>query len=96
VTPDGFARLKAALGLPASVSEGDEVNLQPQGTEALNGVVDYLRPNFMGIRTADALYCFFWRNAFGQPVAMTIHAFDGREPEQAEQTWQRFLATALA
>lgn len=77
VTPDGFTRLQSALGLPAQVSEGDEVYLQPEGTEALNGVVDYLRDNFMGIRTADALYCFFGRNAFGQPVAMSIHSFAG-------------------
>ncbi len=96
VAPDGFARLQSALGLPAGVSEGDEVNLRPEGTEPLNGVVDYLRANFMGIRTADALYCFFGRNAFGMPVALTIHAFDGRDGDQAEQTWQRFLATALA
>jgi uncharacterized protein YndB with AHSA1/START domain len=96
VTPDGFTRLKSALGLPAGVTEGDEVSLQPEGTEPLNGVVDYLTPNFMGIRTADALYCFFARNAFGMPVALTIHAFDGRDGDQAEQTWQRFLATALA
>jgi uncharacterized protein YndB with AHSA1/START domain len=95
-TPDGFTRLQSALGLPTGVSEGDEVNLQPEGTESLNGVVDYLRPNFMGIRTADALYCFFGRNAFGMPVALTIHAFDGRDGDRAEQTWQRFLATALA
>jgi uncharacterized protein YndB with AHSA1/START domain len=96
VTPDGFTRLQAALGLPTGVNEGDEVDLQPDATEALSGVVDYLRPNFMGIRTADALYCFFGRNAFGMPVALAIHAFDGRDAAQAEQTWQQFLATALA
>jgi hypothetical protein len=96
VTPDGFARLRAALGLADDVRQGDEVSLQPEGTEAIDGVVDYLQPNFMGIRTADALYCLFGRNAFGQPVAMTIHAFDGRDRDQAEQTWQRFLAAALA
>jgi hypothetical protein len=56
VAPDGFARLKAALGLAGDVRQGDEVSL----------------------------------------VAMTIHAFDGRDPDQAEQTWQRFLAASLA
>jgi hypothetical protein len=96
VTPDGFERFKAALGVPRDVREGDEVSLRPAGTEAIDGVVDYLQPNFLEIRTADALYCVFGRNAFGAPVAMTIHAFDGRDPHQAEQTWQRFLATALA
>jgi hypothetical protein len=96
VTPDGFDRLKVALGLAAGVSEGDEVGLRPDGAEPIDGVVDYLRPNFIGIRTADALYCFFGRNAFGSPIAMTIHAFDGRDQQTAERTWQRFLATALA
>jgi hypothetical protein len=96
VTPDGFERFKAALGVPRDVREGDEVSLRPAGTEAIDGVVDYLQPNFLEIRTADALYCVFGRNAFGAPVAMTIHAFDGRDPHKAEQTWQRFLATALA
>jgi hypothetical protein len=96
VTPDGFARLRAALGVADDVRQGAEVCLHPEGTEAIDGVVDYLQPNFIGIRTVDALYGFFGRNAFGQPVAMTIHAFDGRDPDQAEQTWRRFLATALA
>ena len=55
------------------VTEGDAVRLTPEGLEPLDGVVDYVRPNFVGIRTADALYCFFGRNAFGGPVALTIH-----------------------
>jgi hypothetical protein len=53
--------------------------------------------HFMGIRTDDVLYCFFGRNAFGAPVAITIHLFvDGAEPEQLEQSWQHYLETTLA
>ena len=61
------------------------------------GVIDYLRPNFMGIRTADALYCFFGRGAFGGPVGVSIHSFaTDVDPEQVKQRWQKFLDTSLA
>jgi hypothetical protein len=58
--------------------------------------VNYRRPNFTGVRSSDALYCFFGRNAFGQPVAMSIHSFtDGVDPERAKRDWQRALADSL-
>jgi hypothetical protein len=96
-TPDGFQRLQQALGLGAQVGEGDSVRLTPQGLEPIEGVLDYVRPNFIGARTADALYRFFGRNAFGAPVGMSIHMFaDGIDPEQTKQDWQHWLDTALA
>jgi hypothetical protein len=96
-TPDGFRRLQQAFGLGAQVGEGDSVRLAPDGLDPVEGVIDYLRPNFMGVRTADALYCFFGRNAFGAPVAMSIHMFaDGLDPEKTAQVWQNWLTTALA
>ena len=95
--PDGFKRLQRALGLGEQVSEGDSVHLSPDGVEPIDGVVDYLRPNFMGIRTADSLYCFFGRNAFGGPVAVTIHRFgNGADPEQIKRSWQEFMKSKLA
>lgn len=96
-TPDGLARLQRALGLSEQAREGDSVRLTPPGIEAIQGVIDYLRPNFMGIRTADALYSFFGRGAFGGPVAVSIHSFaDDVDPEQTRDSWQQYLATALA
>ena len=96
-TPDGFKRLQQALGLDEHVSEGDSVRLTPQGLGPIEGVVDYLRPNFMGIRTADALYCFFGRNAFGGPVGMSIHSFaDGVDAAQVNDRWQGFLDRTFA
>ncbi len=95
-TPDGFDRLKRALGLDPNTREGDDVNLSPDGLEQIDGVVDYLRGNFMGIRTQDALYCFFGRNAFGGPVAVTIHSFaPDADAEQLDQRWRQFLNTKL-
>jgi hypothetical protein len=73
------------------------VRLAPDGLEPIEGVIDYMRPNFMGVRTADALYRFFGRNAFGAPVGMSIHLFaDGLEPEQTKQNWKHWLDAALA
>jgi hypothetical protein len=96
-TLDGFERLRRALGLDEQVSEGDSVRLTPQDPEPVEGIVDYLRPNFVGIRTADALYCFFGRNAFGAPVGMTIHSFaDDLDPERTKRNWQQWLNTSLA
>jgi hypothetical protein len=96
-TPDGFQRLQQALGLGAQHGEGDPVRLTPHGLEPVEGVLDYLRPNFIGVRTADALYRFFGRNAFGAPVGMSIHMFvDGVDSESVKRTWQDWLNAALA
>jgi uncharacterized protein YndB with AHSA1/START domain len=94
---DGFDRLRRALGLDDRVGEGDAVVLTPNGLEPVHGVVDYRRPNFMGIRSGDALYCFFGRNAFGQPVGMSIHSFAGDvDPDRVKQHWQNWMNNALA
>lgn len=94
--PDGFRRLQDALGVGTQAGQGDSVQLTPQGLEPLEGVIDYLRTNFMGVRTDDALYCFFGRNAFGAPVGMSIHAFDsGIDPQKTKEDWQDWLNTAL-
>ena len=51
--------------------------------------------NFLG-SAPDALYRFFGRNAFGQPVGMSIHMF-GRldHPDVVKQQWQEWLETSL-
>ena len=97
MTPDGFERLKRALGIDAQLGEGDAVRLAQPDAEPVTGTIDYLRPNFAGVRTADALYCFFGRNAFGGPVGMSIHSFaDGVDADATQHAWQRWLETALA
>jgi hypothetical protein len=94
---DGFERLQRALGLAGAASEGAAVRLTPAGLPAVTGVVNYRRSNFIGVRSRDALYCFFGRNAFGRPVAMSIHSFaDGVDAERAKRDWQRALADSLS
>lgn len=94
--PEGFDRLTGALGLERA-AEGDAVRLTPTGLVPVTGVLGYRRGNFMSIRTDDALYCFFGRNAFGQPVGLSIHLFaGGADPDQVKHDWQNWLNTALA
>ena len=92
---DGFSRLRQALGLADGAAEGDAVQLPVPGD--VDGVVDYAHPNFLGIRTADALYRFFGRNAFGMPVGMVVHMFaDGADADAAKAAWQDWLNAVYA
>jgi hypothetical protein len=45
------------------------------GVLEIDGVVDYDTPSFLGVRTEDALYRFFGRDAWGWPVGATWHGF---------------------
>jgi uncharacterized protein YndB with AHSA1/START domain len=93
--PGTLDRVRQALGIGDDVSEGDPV--QVEGGERLEGVVDYLRPNFIGIRTADAMYRFFGRNAFGMPIGMSAHLFaDGADKDETTRAWEAWLAGVFA
>jgi hypothetical protein len=85
MTPDAFEKLKRELGASA---EGDRVSLPNGGGD---GVVDYATDKFLGVRTGDALYRFFGRNAFGGPVGMSIHHFGDVDVEAATRDWSEWL-----
>ena len=95
-TPDGFIRLKRALGLDG-VSQGEQFQLDLEGIGHLSGEVDFSNENFLGLRTATAMYRFFGRNAFGAPVGMSIHDFSGSEDSEATaKAWGGFLEKVYA
>jgi hypothetical protein len=56
-----------------------------------DGVVDYATDKFLGVRTGDALYRFFGRNAFGGPVGMSIHHFGDVDVDAASRDWSEWL-----
>ena len=85
MTPDAFEKLKRELG---ASSEGDRVSLPNGGGD---GVVDYATDKFLGVRTGDALYRFFGRNAFGGPVGMSIHHFGDVDVDAASRDWSDWL-----
>lgn len=95
--PDAFRRVKAALGLSDANVQGERVHLTPAGLEPIDGVLDYVTPNFLGIRTSDALLRFFGRNAFGAPIGIQLHLFgDSVDAERTRQAWQSWLNAVFA
>ncbi|MFI5591043.1 SRPBCC domain-containing protein [Amycolatopsis sp. NPDC051758] len=89
--PDGFTKLKNALGVPENVQVGDRVTVR--GAE---GVVDYATPEFLGVRTGDALIRFYGRNAFGWPIGVGRHHFADVDVEADERAWETVLAEVFA
>jgi hypothetical protein len=73
------------------------VTLQIPSLAPITGVVDYRRGAFLGIRTDDALYRSFGRNAFGMPVGTGHHLFaEGADPETEQQVWSSWLSGVFA
>jgi hypothetical protein len=94
--PDGFTRLREALGV-GTAGQGSRVDVELDGVGRLAGDVDFSNEHFLGLRTADALYRFFGRNAFGAPVGMTVHDFSGTgDSEAAAKAWGGFLERVYA
>ena len=95
-TPDGFVRLKKALAVEGAAA-GSAVELELDGVGKLSGEVDFANENFLGLRTADTLYRFFGRNAFGATVGMTVHDFSGSgDSETTAKAWGGFLEKVYA
>ena len=76
--PQAMDTLRAALGVGADGAVGDEVHAVLGDAGRLDGVVDYLTAEFIGVRAADGLYRFFGRNHFGGVVGMSAHRFDAQ------------------
>ncbi|MCX6499154.1 MAG: SRPBCC domain-containing protein [Arthrobacter sp.] len=90
-TAEGFDRLKEALGVD-HLAQGDAAELDVDGVGHLSGEIDFSNEHFLGLRTADTMYRFFGRNAFGAPVGMTVHEFSGRGAAGTTATaWGAFL-----
>ncbi|HWG64668.1 MAG TPA: SRPBCC domain-containing protein [Streptosporangiaceae bacterium] len=91
-SPGAFDEVRRALGLSADSTEGQTVRVAVPGTDAVEGVVDYARPNFIGVRTADGLYRFYGRNAFGMPVGLGHHLFaPGADQQKTQLAWTNWL-----
>lgn len=90
-----FDRVPAALGLAAEPVVGDRMRVTPEGLPAIDGVVDFVNPDAIGIRTHDALYRFV--RGFIGPMIVTHHLFaKGVDREETEQAWRAWLARVSA
>jgi uncharacterized protein YndB with AHSA1/START domain len=85
---------KRELGLGHSVSEGDPVRATLDGLPPVEGVVDFLSPGIIGIRTDDALLRFMHSP---QNVAFLGHHIYGDGDRHAiQQAWQSWLDRAFS
>jgi uncharacterized protein YndB with AHSA1/START domain len=81
---------RAGLGLAGPVSLDDPVRLTPEGLPVLEGVVDWLSPSFLGVRTDDGLYRFM--HSFDASVGLGHHVFvEGLDQRDTEQAWGSWL-----
>jgi hypothetical protein len=93
----GFAVVRRALGVAEGVAAGDPVRLTPAGLEPIDGVVDYATHAFLGVRSADALYRVYGREAWGGPVSVGHHLFaDGADEAEEERAWSGWLDGVFA
>ena len=89
--PDAMDPLRAALGIRDGAAVGDAVHADLGDAGQLDGVIDYVTTDFIGVRTQDSLYRFFGRNHFGSVVGMSAHVFrddvDAAAAEAALKIW---------
>ena len=70
--------------------EGDKVRLTPEGLGPIEGVVDYVSPEAVGVRTEDGLYRFV--RGYDGMVAVGHHLYaDDADAQEAERAWQAWL-----
>jgi uncharacterized protein YndB with AHSA1/START domain len=93
VVEDNEAAWKAfrsGLGLSGPVSVGERVRLTPEGLEPMNGQVDYVAEEFLGVRTDDAMLRFI--HGFTGPLMVGHHLYgEGVDQKEAERAWTQWL-----
>jgi hypothetical protein len=89
--PGAMDTLREALGISSGAAVGDAVHAHLGGAGPLEGVIDYLTPEFIGIREPDGLWRFFGRNHYGGVVGMSAHIFrddvDAAASEAVLKAW---------
>ncbi len=90
-----LAGFRRGLGLSGRVAEGDQVRLTPAGLPVIEGVVDFVSPSFLGVRSVDAIYRFIY--GFDGTVMVGHHLFTpGVDREEAEAAWRSWLSGLFA
>jgi hypothetical protein len=89
-----WAVFKRALGLSGDVAAGDRVNVTPEGLSRIEGEVDYVSPDFLGVRTGDALYRFI--HGLGGTVVVGHHIYSDVNQQETERAWQTWVEKAFA
>lgn len=90
-----WTRLRADLGLADDIAVDDEVTVTPGGLAVIDGVVDYVSPTQLGLRSADGLYRFV--HGMNGTVVLGHHLFgDQVDQPEAERAWASWLDRTFA
>lgn len=83
-----------ALGFSGEVHERDPVRFTPEGLPPIDGVVDFVSPSFLGVRTNDGMYRFI--HGLGGTVVLGHHIFSDVDQQATERAWQDWVERAFA
>jgi uncharacterized protein YndB with AHSA1/START domain len=86
--------LRRSLGLAGEVSDGDRVRLTPDGLPPMEGVVDYVSPETLGVRTSDGMYRFI--HGLGGTMVLGHHIYSDVDQQETERAWQSWLDRSFA
>ncbi len=81
--------MREGLGLEGPVVVDEKVRLTPEGIEPIEGVVEWVSPSFLGVRSDDALYRFIW--AFTGPLMAAHHIFREVDEKEELEAWTSWL-----
>ncbi|HEX2068896.1 MAG TPA: SRPBCC domain-containing protein [Actinomycetota bacterium] len=90
-----WATLRPALGLPGPVKTDERVRLTPEGLEVVDGVVDWVSPSMLGVRTDDGLYRFI--HGFEGTVMVGHHIYvPGLDQKEQQEAWSSWMNRVFA
>ena len=89
-----WTAFRNALGLAEIIAAGDAVAMSVDGLPPIEGVVDYVSADFVGVRTSDAMYRFI--HGLGGTIVLGHHVFAAVDRAATEQAWQAWVDRAFA
>ena len=88
-----WAEFRKALGLAGDPAVGQSARFRAEGLPDLDGEIDYLSPDFIGLRTTDGMYRFI--HGMGT-IAIGHHIFAPVDRAATEQAWQAWIDRTFA
>jgi len=85
----------SALGLSGSVTRGAAVSLTVDGLERTSGVVEFVAPSYVLVRTDEGLYLLM--HGYHDTIVVEYHGYAGEQGnEELQSAWQSWLTRVFA